>query len=137
MRSYVLAHWVLTLLTAPFTSQAMDYFFGTSPHQVVPLLSVYPITVAFSFVFSFPTFLFCIACSYFLSKFELHSLFLKFLFIAITVAGILITMAVIGGSMSKDVVLAYSTTAVVIGLLLTIKAPAGEVRGHGIVRSDT
>ena len=51
-RTYVIGHWGLTLLVAPFTSQAIEFFFGTNPHQVVPLLEVYPITLPFSIAFS-------------------------------------------------------------------------------------
>ena len=51
-RTYVIGHLVLTLLVAPFTSQAIEFFFGTNPHQVVPLLEVYPITLPFSIAFS-------------------------------------------------------------------------------------
>lgn len=67
-RTYVIGHWTLTLLLAPFTSQAVQYILGTNPHQVVGLLEVYPITLIFNIVFSLPTFLVYMTCFYFLAK---------------------------------------------------------------------
>jgi hypothetical protein len=54
---YVVGHWRLTLLLAPFTPQALQYAFLPNSHQIVGLLEVYPIALAFNIAFSLPTFL--------------------------------------------------------------------------------
>jgi hypothetical protein len=120
-RTYVIGHWVLTLLIAPFTSQAIEYIYGTNPHQVVGLLEVYPITVLFSIAFSLPTFLIYLACFYFLSKQDVNFAVSKFILIVISVLGIFITQTIIEGSMSRDIIIAYSVTAFIVGLTLKLK----------------
>ena len=120
-RTYIIAHWALTLLIAPFISQAIDFIFGTNPHQVVGLLEVYPITLLFSIAFSIPTFLIYLTCFYFLSKQDVNSIVSKFILIAVSVLGIFITQTIIKGSMSQDIIIAYSVTAFIVGLLLRLK----------------
>ena len=120
-RTYVIGHWVLTLLIAPFTSQAIEYIYGTSPHQVVGLLEVYPITLLFSIVFSLPTFSIYLACFYFLSKQNVNFAVSKFILIVISVLGIFITQTIIKGSMSHDIIIAYSVTSIILGLVLRLK----------------
>jgi len=114
-------HWALTLLIAPFTSQAIEYIFGTNPHQVVGLLEVYPITLLFSIAFSIPTFLIYLTCFYFLSKQDINFAVSKFILIAVSVLGIFITQTIIKGSMSQDIIIAYSVTAIIVGLVLKLK----------------
>jgi hypothetical protein len=120
-RAFVIGHWVLTLLTAPFTSQAIEYIYGTNPHQVVGLLEVYPITVLFSIAFSLPTLLIYLACFYFLSKGNVDFVVAKLVLIVISVLGILITQTIIKGSMSNDIIIAYSVTSIIVGVLLKLK----------------
>lgn len=120
-RAYVIGHWVLTLLLAPITSQAIQYIWGTSPHQVVGLLEVYPITLLFSIAFSLPTFLIYLTCFYFLSKHDINFAMSKAILIAISVLGIYITQTIIKGTMSQDIIIAYSVTAIIVGLILRIR----------------
>ena len=120
-RTYMFTHWALTLLIAPFTSQAIEYIFGTNPHQVVGLLEVYPITLLFSIAFSIPTFLIYLTCFYFLSKQDINFAVSKFILIAVSVLGIFITQTIIKGSMSQDIIIAYSVTAIIVGLVLKLK----------------
>jgi hypothetical protein len=120
-RGYIIKHWGLTLLLAPFTSQAIDYFYGANPHKIVGLLEVYPITLLFSIAFSLPTFLVYLTCFYFLSKQDINYAISKAVLIAVSVFGIYITQTIIKGSMSKDIILAYSVTAIIVGLILRIR----------------
>lgn len=126
--TFVIGHWALTLLIAPFTSQAIQYFFGTNPHQIFALLEVYPITLIFSIVFSLPTFLTYLICFYFLSKHNLNWTIAKFILIAISVIGVYITTAMIKGSMSQDIAIAYALTAFIVGLLLKLKPAYGNTQ---------
>ncbi len=120
-RAYVIGHWVLTLLFAPFTSQTIQYIWGTTSHQVVGLLEVYPITLFFSIAFSLPTFLVYLTCFYFLSKQDVNFAMSKVILIAVSVLGIYITQTIIKGTMSQDIIIAYSVTAVIVGLILRIR----------------
>ena len=111
----------MTLLIAPITSQAIGYIFGPNPHEVVGLLEVYPITLLFSIVFSIPTFLIYLTCFYFLSRQNANYFVAKFILITVAVLGIFITQTIIEGSMSQDIIIAYSLTAIIVGLLLRLK----------------
>ena len=119
--AYAIGHWVLTILFAPFTSQAIQYIWGTTPHQVVGLLEVYPITLFFSIAFSLPTFLLYLTCFYFFSKQNIHFAVSKTMLIAISVLGVYITQTIIKGSMSQDIIIAYSVTAIIVGLILKMR----------------
>jgi len=118
---FVVAHWGLTILLGPFTSQALQYAFTPNPHQIVGLLEVYPISLAFSVAFSLPTFLVYLICFYFLSKKHSSPTLSKYILIAIAVTGVFVTMTIIKGSMSQDISLAYSLTALIVGLILKLK----------------
>ena len=120
-KSYLIGHWVLTLLIAPFTSQAIQYIWGTNPHQVVGLLEVYPITLLFSIAFSIPAFLIYLTCFYFLSKQDINFAMSKSILITVSILGIFITQTIIKGSMSQDIIIAYSVTAFIVGLVLRLK----------------
>jgi hypothetical protein len=121
-RAYVIGHWVLTLILAPLTSQAIQYIWGTNPHQVVGLLEVYPITLLFSVAFSLPTFLVYLTCFYFLSK-QHHIDFAlsKAILITVSVLGIYFTQTIIKGTMSQDIIIAYSVTSIIVGLILKLR----------------
>jgi hypothetical protein len=120
-RAYLIGHWVLTLVIAPLTSQVIDYLYGTNPHQVVGLLEVYPITLLFSIVFSLPTFLIYLTCFYFLSKQKTNLRVSKFILIAVSVLGIYITQTIIKGTLSQDIIISYSVTTIIVGLILRLK----------------
>jgi|GEM_PF-678394 len=120
-KTFVVAHWGLTILLAPFTSQVLQYAFTPNAHQIVGLLEVYPITLAFSIAFSLPTFLIYLTCFYFLSKKDTSPIIAKYLLIGIAVAGVYVTMTIIKGSMSQDITIAYSLTALLVGLILKLK----------------
>lgn len=126
-RTYAVVHWALTLLLAPFTSQVLEYFFLPDPHQMVGLLEVYPITLAFSIAFSFPTFLVYLICFHFLSKHDVRWTISKLILIAISVIGVYITMTIINGIMSQDIVIAYSLTSLIVGLLVKLKKNARPI----------
>jgi hypothetical protein len=126
-RTYVVGHWALTLLLAPFTSQALQYIFLPNPHQIVGLLEVYPITLAFSVAFSLPTFLVYLTCFHFLSKHDVKWTISKLILILISVIGVYVTMIIIKGSMSQDIAIYYSLTAFIVGLLLKLKKNARPI----------
>ena len=120
-KTFVVAHWGLTILLAPFTSQILQYAFTPNLHQIVGLLEVYPITLAFSVAFSLPTFLIYLTGFYVLSKKDINPKISKYVLIAIAVTGVYVTMTIIKGSMSQDITIAYSLTALIVGLILKLK----------------
>lgn len=120
-RTYLLWHWFLTLIIAPFTSQLIEYIFGRDPHKVVGLLEVFPLVFLVSVLLSLPTFLIYCACFYFLSKGDVRPLKSKIILIAVSVAGICTTQSLIKGSMSQDIIIAYSVTAIIVGIVLRLK----------------
>jgi Na+/alanine symporter len=130
-KAFVIGHWGLTLLLAPLTSQAFQSFWGTNPHQVVGLLEVYPITLLFSFAFSLPTFLVYLTCFYFLSRQDINFVISKVILIVVSVLGIYITQTIIKGTMSQDIIIAYSVTAIIVGLILRLRKPKPDKQNNG------
>lgn len=120
---FIIRHWGLTLLLAPLTSAAIHFFWGKDQDQVISLVTVYPITLLFSIIFSIPTLLVYLACFYLLTKQSIHFAISKAILIAVSIAGIYITQTAIAGTISYDIILAYGITSVIIGLLLKIKKP--------------
>lgn len=125
-RAYILEHWALTLLIAPFISQGLQYLFQPNPHQVAGLLEVYPITLTFSILFSLPTFLIYILCFFFLSIHMTNIHTSKVILILISIIGIMITMAIMNGSMTLDIIAAYSITSLGVGFLLKLHSQSME-----------
>lgn len=121
-RRYVIEYWILTLLTAPFISEAIQYIWGANPHQVVGLLEVYPITLIFSIVFSIPTLLLSLVSYYILSKCSVKWTISKAILITISVLGAYITLTTIVGMKSPDIAIAYSLTSLIVGLILKLKS---------------
>jgi hypothetical protein len=71
--------------------------------------------------FSLPTFLVYLACFYFLSKQDMNYVISKIILIAVAVLGIYITQIIIKGTMSQEIIIAYSVTAIIVGLILRIR----------------
>jgi hypothetical protein len=119
---YLLEHWVLTLLLAPFTLMAIESVFGSNPNEVVGLLEIYPITLLFSIAFSLPTFLIYLTCFYFLSTYNVKWKIAKLVLITVPVVGIPITLTILGGSMTPEFIIPYCVTTIIVGLLLNLKS---------------
>jgi hypothetical protein len=75
----------------------------------------------FSIAFSIPTLLIYLIFFYFLSKNRVSISISKFVLIAVSAIGIVITQTIIKGSMSRDIIIAYSVTSVIVGLVLRLK----------------
>jgi hypothetical protein len=56
----------------------------------------------------------------------------KFILIAVSVIGIFITQTIVKGSMSKDIIISYSLTAFIVGLVLTLKEPKIKTQDNTI-----
>jgi len=120
-KSYLLVHWIFTLVLAPFVSQMLQYFLLPNPHQIVGLVEVYPITLLFSIFFSIPTLTVYLGVFYLLVKKRVSILFAKCLLMSIAALGIIITMIIIGGSMSQQMAFDYAITSLIIGLVTPLR----------------
>ena len=126
-KGYTLGHWTLTLLIAPFTSQGLQYLFQPNPQQVVGLLEVYPITLVFSIIFSLPTFVVYIFCFFILRRLKTKIFISKVVLISISIIGIGVTMSIMNGSMTPDIIAAYSVTSFIVGVLLKLESRKLEI----------
>lgn len=120
-KSYLLVHWIFTLVLAPFVSQMLQYFLLPNPHQIVGLVEVYPITLLFSIFFSIPTLIVYLGVFYLLVKKRVSILFAKCLLMSLAALGIIITMIIIGGSMSQQMAFDYAITSLIIGLVTPLR----------------
>ena len=119
--NYPFKHWLSTLLIAPFLPTLYELVFNPIKGQIVGLLEVYPIILSFSFFFSGPTFLFYYLTFSVLKKKQSNAELSKLILISLTVVGIVITLLLIGGSLSFTFILSYSLAATITGILFSIK----------------
>jgi hypothetical protein len=120
-QGYVFKHWILTLLIGPFTYQVNTCFFGEKSLKLLEILEFYPLFLIAGMLFSSPTFFVCLACFYFLSKNNVKWTTVKVILILVAIIGANITMAFMKGSLTRDLILAYSITTLIVGLSLKIK----------------
>lgn len=119
-QSYILKHWLATLIVAPFLPSLYELIFGSIKGQIVGLLEVYPITIIFSVIFSIPTLVIYYFIFIFLIRNPINSFLVKSILISWTIVGIVITILMIGGSLSKTLIFSYSLAAIVTGTLFRI-----------------
>lgn len=130
-KSYLLVHWIFTLVLAPFVSHVLQYFLLPNPHQIGSLLEVYPITLPFSIVFSIPTLIVYLGVFYLLVKKPVSIFFAKCILMSTAALGIIITMTIIGGTMmSQQMAIDYSITSLIVGLLAPLQSR------HHVKKSD-
>lgn len=119
--SFAFFHWLLTLSLAPFTSQLFQILFFENAHRIVGLVEIYPITFIFSIIFSFPTLCFYILFFNYLQKTNLGIIYRKLLLILFAILGITLTMLFLKGSMTKDIISAYTITTLLVGIFLPLR----------------
>ena len=120
-KAFPFLHWLLTLVIAPFISQGLNALFGKDPHVIVTLLEFYPITIVISFIYSIPAFVVYFLCFLLIRKRKIPGLTAKLILTGITVAGILVTTTLTGGTLMNEVNAAYSVSAIIAGLLMPIR----------------
>lgn len=131
--SYLLKHWMYTNLLGPFISQIIMYFYDLNPNKIVGLLEVYPVSLIFSLFFSAPTYILCGFCFAYLKK-KMSILMLKIIFISFIVLGVICTANLIGGKMTTDIVVSYTTAAILTGILTKTKYD-NHKNHHKLLRS--
>jgi hypothetical protein len=120
-RSFLIKHWLTTLILAPFLPSLYDLFFPSIKGQVISLLELYPVTVLMSLFFSLPTFALYYFLFVLLDRKNVSPLVAKILLISISMVGITITFLLIGGSYSIVSMIAYSVSVLISGLLYRLK----------------
>jgi hypothetical protein len=115
---FLFKYWLITLLTAPLVFAITSYFLRKGSHWVLSDLELYPVLFFASLLFSVPT-LFIVGFLVVVFK-RLHfkSKWIKLTSIAVTLIGINTTLFLVEGSMSKALMIAYSFTALSIGVFL-------------------
>jgi hypothetical protein len=124
-RNYLLKHWLLTLVLAPFLPDVYMFIFKPASGQMTGLLEIYPLFLFFSLLYSLPTLLVYFIVFMLLIEQGTSPAFTKFILIALTVIGITMTILSIGGSLSSTLIFAYSLASVIAGCLLSIKSKSG------------
>src|SRR5688500_17698464 len=97
-RNYLLKHWLLTLVLAPFLPDVYMFIFKPASGQMTGLLEIYPLFLFFSLLYSLPTLLVYFIVFMLLIEQGTSPAFTKFILIALTVIGITMTILSIGGS---------------------------------------
>jgi len=118
--SYAIGHWIFTLLGTPFISYIIEYIQKESSQEGFGLLEIYPFLVLFSMAFSVPAFFFYLICFFLLSSKSISLIISKFILIAVSVVGIVITVWVILERIDESLIVPYSITSVITGIVLRI-----------------
>jgi len=123
-QNYIFKHWLSTLVLAPFLPSVYELIFNPVSSQIVGLVEIYPVTLVFSFFFSLPTLLIYYFVFIFLQKKKTSLLLAKFILIALTIIGIIVTLLLFGGSLVPTLLFAYSLACILSGCLIKIKQEA-------------
>lgn len=118
--SYFFKHWIFNLLIGPVISQIIAFIPVLGFNLSFGLLEFYPIVFIASFIFSIPTYIVYAFVYYYFSSNDLPNFFLKTILILITIIGVLITTAFIGGTLSHFIAISYSISSIISGLLFNL-----------------
>ncbi len=119
--NYPYLHWLITLIVAPFMPALYGLIFNPFEGQILESHEIYVVIFIVSIFLSFPTFTIYYLVFLYLSKKKTNLVLKKLLLISCTVAGIIITLLIIGGSLIPTFILSYSVAAIITGMVLRIK----------------
>lgn len=119
--SFLFKHWGTTLLLGPLASLIINRLFVLNPHQVVSLFEFYPITLLFSLILSIPTYIIYGLVYYQLGIHQVKTRDSKVILIMVSTLGVVLTTAILSGSMSEDIALSYSVSTIIAGLSFKLK----------------
>ena len=118
---YIFSHWISTLLIAPFIVQLLMHLTRNNAQHVVGLVEVYPITLIFSLIFSFPTYLILTITDYLCLKKEFTEKRIKTILIVIALSGIVMTFFSIYKIRDLEMMVGYFLTSLTTGIILKLK----------------
>jgi hypothetical protein len=112
----------MTLLMGPLLLSSTNLFSKPIQALAIGLRDMYDFMLVFSVLFSLPT----LATYYIIFKLlktkEISPVFSKLILILWTIIGLTTTMLIIGGSAANEIIIAYSASAIISGLLLRMDA---------------
>ncbi|TPG39984.1 hypothetical protein EAH81_11835 [Flavobacterium pectinovorum] len=114
-RIYIMGHWILTLLSGPLILILKKYLLDFDTRNTIEFLEIYPIMIIMGFMFSIPTYLFCILIFNSIEDKNIKINYAKISFILIIIIGIWITTFIISGTLWFDIAVSYSISAITIG----------------------
>ena len=97
------------------------YVTRNNAHQIVGLVEVYPITIIFSLIFSFPTYLILVITDYLCIRNELAEKRVKIILLVIALSGIVITFFSIYKTRDLEMMVGYFLTSLTTGLIIKLK----------------
>ena len=118
---YLLSHWIITLLLAPFLVQLLMYLTRNNASQIVGLIEVYPITLIVSIIFSIPTYIIYGFIDYLCMNNNVELKINKWILISIALIGILITFLTLFKTKDLEITIGYFLTSLVVGVILRLK----------------
>jgi hypothetical protein len=124
-KAYILKHWTLTLVIAPFLPAIYEGLFLLE-RGWAKTLELYPLFLIFSFVFSLPALLVYFLLFQVLAKENINPLTMKLVLIGFAVISIALTCWSIKGSMMPVLATSYSISVVFTGLICKLRT--GEVQ---------
>ena len=97
------------------------YLTKNNAHQIVGLVEVYPITLIFSFILSFPTYLILAISNYLCYKNEFTDKRTKKILIVIALSGIVVTFLSIFKTKDLEMMVGYFLTSLTTAIILKLK----------------
>ncbi len=119
-RNYLIKFWIFTLLLAPLSIFLYEFIIHNDGDSFFNNVIVYLLFVIVSIVVSIPTLAICDLVLWYLITKKINPIFTKITMIVFTLVGITITMMLVDGRFSLELILPYSITAVITGLFVKI-----------------
>lgn len=129
---YPIRHFLATLLIAPLISAI--YAVGDFAEDVAPdimetlrnIIETYPLFLVFGFAFALPVFILYYLSYNLLVKTSLPAIAIKLLLNTEAIAGLMITLKLIGGTFVPTAILFYSIAVIISSLFFKLRTPESE-----------
>ena len=118
--AYPFKHWFSSLIVAPLILMVQDYFSGNNSFSNA--IGIYMLFIIFGLFFSFPVFVLYFILYNFLIGKNFKTITTKVILNFATIAGVFVTIKLIGGSaMTVNLALYYSVTIIICSFFFKIK----------------
>jgi hypothetical protein len=126
--TYPIKHFLATLLIAPLISV---FYVGQDSAPDIPetlgnIIETYPLFLIFGFAFALPVFILYYLFYKLLIKTSLPDIAIKLLLNTEAIAGLLITLKLIGGTFVPTAMIFYSIAVIISSLFFKVRAPERE-----------
>jgi hypothetical protein len=116
--TYIIRHWILTLLSGPIIFILISQLSNPSYRNVLSFFEIYPIMIIMGFMFSTPTYLLLIFIFMFIEEKSIKNLYKKIFFMLTVIIGIWTTTTILGGTLSDNIAISYTIGTCIFGLIL-------------------